>query len=419
MSKITSLKAFEILDSRGNPTVRVHVETAKGVTGIAAVPSGASTGTHEALELRDGDTRRYGGNGVMKAIKHIEGPIAKVLRGKEVSHQRAIDEMMITLDGTDSKKKLGANAILGVSLACAHAAAKERSAPLYAYMREVFDMRIKGWRMPLPTMNVINGGVHADSGLDIQEFMIIPQQHTFAEAVRVGSEVFHTLKDILKKKGEVVAVGDEGGFAPHVGRSDKALALLTHAISRAGYTPGKDVMLGLDVAASEFYKNGVYYFEGKQYTAATMIAKLVSFMKRYPIMSIEDPLAEDDWRGWAAATHTLRVRGVKGYASIVGDDLFVTNKKRLARGIDMGAANAILIKVNQVGTLSETMDTILLAKQHGYKISVSHRSGETGDTTIADLAVAVAADYLKSGSVSRSERVEKYNRVMEIEREVQ
>ncbi len=417
MSKIESVKALQILDSRGNPTVRVWVKTESGSVGVAAVPSGASTGSHEAWELRDNDAKKFGGKGVLKAIKNIEGPIASAIVGISVFDQRAIDQKMCTLDGTENKKKLGANAILGVSLAVAHAAAAEKKMPLYCYLRELVEDKVTGWKMPIATMNIINGGVHADSGMNVQEFMIIPVQKKFAERVRVGAEIFQVLKGLLKKKGFATSVGDEGGFAPRLGGSDKALAVIAEAVKVAGYSLGKDVFLGMDVAASEFYEKGIYNFEGKKFTSAQMIAKIIGWMKKYPIMSVEDPLAEDDWDNWVMATKKLPAFGPKGKASLVGDDFFVTNKVRLAEGIKRGAANAILIKVNQIGSLSETLETILLAKENGYKVSVSHRSGETGDTTIADLAVAVGADYLKSGSLSRSERVEKYNRVMEIERE--
>lgn len=419
MSKIESIKALQILDSRGNPTVRVWVKTETGSVGVAAVPSGASTGSHEAWELRDGDAKKFGGKGVLKAIKNIEGVIANAIVGMSVFDQRAIDQKMCALDGTENKKKLGANAILGVSLAVASAAAAEKKLPLYRYLRELMGNKVTGWKMPIATMNIINGGVHADSGMNVQEFMIIPVQKKFAERVRVGAEIFQVLKGILKKKGFATSVGDEGGFAPRLGGSDKALAVIAEAVKVAGYSLGKDVFLGMDVAASEFYEKGIYHFEGKKFTSAQMISKIAAWMKKYSIMSVEDPLAEDDWDNWVMATKKLPVLGPKGKASLVGDDFFVTNKVRLAEGIKRGAANAILIKVNQIGTLSETLDTILLAKENGYKVSVSHRSGETGDTTIADLAVAVGADYLKSGSLSRSERVEKYNRVMEIERETE
>lgn len=417
MSHIASIFAQEILDSRGNPTLRVKVVTTSGAIGVAAVPSGASTGSHEAWELRDGG-KRYGGKGVLKAAKNVVGLIQDALLGHSIFDQQGIDAIMIALDNTKNKKKLGANAMLGVSLACVHAAALEKNLPLYKYLRECFGLEYKDWRMPTPTMNIINGGAHADSGLDVQEFMIIPLHKKFAERVRMGAEVFHALKNLLSKKGFSISVGDEGGFAPRLGSTDNALAIIADAIASAGLTLGKNVTLGMDVAASEFYENGVYHFEGKHLFSAQMIAKIATWMKKYPLLSVEDPLAEDDWESWVSATRALENKGPKGYASIVGDDFFVTNKERLQKGIAIGAANAILIKVNQIGTLSETIETIQLAQKNGYKISVSHRSGETSDTTIADLAVAVNADYIKTGSLSRSERVEKYNRLMEIEEEL-
>lgn len=418
MSLIKEIKALQILDSRGNPTVRVFVKTSSGAVGVAAVPSGASTGSHEAWELRDGGAD-FGGLGVTRAIQHIEGSIARALKGMSVTAQRKIDATMIALDGTDNKKKLGANAILGVSLACMRAAALEAKVPLYRYMRSTFDVTYDDWRLPLPTMNVINGGVHADSGLSTQEFMLIPTQKTFSKRLQAGTEIFHTLKTILKKRGDITAVGDEGGFAPHLGSSDKALQLLVEAIAKAGYIPGKDVYLGVDVAASEFFKKGKYLFEGTTKSPDQMVRMYERWIKKYPLISIEDPLAEDDWDNWALATTELQtIAGGRKKIALVGDDLFVTNRVRLEKGIDLGVANAVLIKVNQIGTLSETIDTIITAQEAGYKVSVSHRSGETGDTFIADLAVAMHADYLKSGSLSRSERVEKYNRMLEIEEEL-
>ena len=414
MSAIKSIKALEILDSRGNPTVRVWVTTKKGAVGVAAVPSGASTGTHEAWELRD-KGKRYGGKGVAKAVKNIEGVIAKKLRGMSVFDQKKIDRAMIALDGTQNKKKLGANAILGVSLACAHAAAAEKGVPLYKYIRSAFRLKVKGKKMPVATMNIINGGQHADNGLDVQEFMVVPQASTIKKRVQIGAEDFHALKKVLKKDGQVTGVGDEGGFAPDISSSEKALTLVAKAVKDAGYKLGKDVMFAMDVAASEFYKNGVYHFEGKKFSSEKMVAHIVKWMKKYPFISVEDPLHEDDWDNWPMATKLIAAQGAKGKASVVGDDFYVTNKDRLARGIKMKATNAILIKVNQIGSLTETIETITLAQKNNHKISVSHRSGETADTTIADLAVAVGAEYIKTGSLSRSERVEKYNRLMEIE----
>lgn len=408
--KITQIRAQEILDSRGNPSVRVFMTIDGKLTVSAAVPSGASTGSHEALELRDGDKKRFGGKGVLKAVANIEKKIAPRLVGMDPRQQRAIDDRMLALDGTPNKTKLGANAILGVSLAVARAAAAATKTELWRHLQKTY--RLKASRsLPHPTMNVINGGVHADSGLSTQEFMLIPQQKKFSERVRVGAEVFAQLKKILKDEKFSVGVGDEGGFAPRLGSSEKALQTLMSAIQQAGYRPGADVKLGTDVAASEFYEKGVYLFEGKKKTGAQMIEMIASWVQKYPLVSVEDPLHEDDWENWERITAKL------GHAiTIVGDDLFVTNKVRLQEGIRRHVANAILIKVNQIGSLSETIDTILLAQKHGYKVSVSHRSGETSDTFIADLAVAVGADFLKSGSLSRSERVEKYNRVMEIER---
>lgn len=410
---IKKITAQEILDSRGNPTVRATVLLTDGTTGVASVPSGASTGIHEAWELRDGG-KRYHGKGVKKAIKHIETVIAKRLKGMDVTKQKDIDAAMCVLDGTENKKKLGANAILAVSLACARAGAAIQNKPLYKYIRQVYRLKEKGWRFPLPTMNVINGGRHANNSLSIQEFMIVPQHRSFAERVRIGSEVFHTLAKILDKKGYATAVGDEGGFAPNLKNNEAALKLLVQAIKEAGYKPGKHVSLAMDVAASEFHEDGLYAFdEGKKVDAKKIVHTLNQWIKKYPFVSIEDPLAEDDWDGWAMCTKKI---GDK--VAIVGDDLFVTNQERLAQGIEMDVANAILIKVNQIGTLSEAIASIQMAKAHGYQVSVSHRSGETADTFIADLAVAVNADYLKTGSLSRSERVEKYNRMMEIQQEV-
>lgn len=417
MSTIKQIRALEVLDSRGNPTVRCWVTLSSGAVGMASVPSGASTGSHEAWELRD-NQKRYVGKGVAKAVAHVEGEIFKALKGKSVFDQRAIDEAMIALDGTPNKKRLGANAILGVSLACAHAAAAEKKQPLYRYIRSAFRLKIKEWRMPYLTMNIVNGGAHADNGLDVQEFMIVPQHKRLSERVRIGAEVFHALKSVIHEKGQVTGVGDEGGFAPNIAQSEQALKLIAIAIERAGYVLGKDVMFAMDVAASEFYENGVYQFEGKQLTAAQMVKTIVSWMKKYPFVSVEDPLDEDDWEHWPMALAHISERGVLGEAHVVGDDFFVTNVARLQRGIDEGCANAILIKVNQIGTLSEAIDAIVLAQKHNFAVSVSHRSGETGDTTIADIAVAVGAEYIKTGSLSRSERVEKYNRLMEIEREV-
>ncbi|HBR80710.1 MAG: Enolase [Candidatus Uhrbacteria bacterium GW2011_GWE2_45_35] len=417
MSKIETIHAHEILDSRGNPTLKVSVLLTDGVVGSACVPSGASTGVHEALELRDGDPKRYGGKGVLKAVKNVNTKISQALAGMSVEHQREIDQKLIMLDGTLNKSKLGANAILGASLACAHAAAKYRGVPLYEHLRWTFDLQETKYRLPYPTMNVLNGGAHAGWCLDFQEFMIVPQQKTLRERVRCGAEIFHTLGGLLKKAGYSVGVGDEGGFAVPFKKNEDALVWLNKACLAAGYKPGKDVMYALDPATSEFYdtKSKTYELkkDGGKKTSAQMIALWKKWIAKYPIISLEDGLAEDDWDGWQKLTKEL---GDK--VALVGDDLFVTNVDRLQKGIEMKVANAILIKVNQIGTLTETINAIELAKQKGYKVSVSHRSGETADTTIADLAVAVNADFIKSGSLSRSERVEKYNRLIEIAEEV-
>lgn len=416
MSKtnIKKIQAREILDSRGNPTVETTVTLEDGSVGVAGVPSGASTGTYEAVELRDG-AKRYGGKGVLKAIKNVNTIIAQSLVGKNALDQRKIDEIMLKLDGTTNKKKLGANAILSVSLAVAQAVSVSLRTPLYKYLRQQYSLKEKIWRMPIPMMNILNGGRHADNGLGIQEFMVIPLNKKFSERVRMGSEIFHSLARILSEKGYHTSVGDEGGFAPELANNERALKLIIQAIETSGYVPGKNVFIGLDVAASEFYKNGKYYFENqKEGLAPDKLLKIYNtWVNKYPILSIEDGLAEDDWENWAKLTKQL---GKK--VKLIGDDLFVTNVKRLKRGIEEKVANAILIKPNQIGTLSETIDTILLAKKNGYGVAISHRSGETTDTFIADLAVAVNAEFLKTGSLCRSERVEKYNRVMKIESEV-
>lgn len=415
MSKIKSIEAREILDSRGNPTVEATVFLEDGSVGVGAVPSGASTGSHEALELRDGG-KRYGGKGVLKAVKNVNTKIAAALVGVSVFDQRKLDEIMLKLDGTKNKSKLGANAILSVSLACARAAAVSTKMPLYKYLRQTFKLVYKDFRMPVPTMNILNGGRHADTGLTIQEFMIVPQHKKLAERVRIGAEVFHALKALLKKKGLNTGVGDEGGFAPVLKNNEEALKLIMQAIAAAGYKAGKDVKLAMDMALSEFYKNGKYYLNGEKSAPVTprqVISTVKSWMKKYPFVSIEDPLHEDDWDNWEILT-----KEVAGAIRLVGDDLFVTNSQRLQKGIENNVASAILIKVNQIGTLSETIDAILLAQKNGYAVSVSHRSGETSDTFIADLSVAVHAEFIKTGSLSRSERVEKYNRLMKIEMEV-
>lgn len=401
MSKIHSIHALEILDSRGNPTLEVIVTTEDGAKGKAAVPSGASTGEHEALELRDHDSNRYFGKGVKQAVTNVNGPIAKLLVGKSVLQQKKLDEEMISADGTNNKGKLGANAILGTSLAIAHAAANSQKLPLYEYLGGK-----KAKTLPCPMMNIINGGVHADNGLDFQEFMIRPvNAPNFAEAVRWGVEVFHTLKKLLKEAGHVISVGDEGGFAPRLNSHEEALDFILKAIEKAGYQPGQDITLALDCAASEFYdKNRKRY---RERTSEEQIHYLETLCHHYPIDSIEDALDQNDWAGWKSLTEKLKIQ-------LVGDDLFVTNPLFLKRGIAENVANAILIKVNQIGTLTETLETIALAKDNGYATIISHRSGETEDTTIADIAVATNAGQIKTGSLSRSDRVAKYNRLLEI-----
>ncbi len=416
-NKIKSIKAREILDSRGNPTVSVKIEVQGGIKAEASVPSGASTGVHEALELRDGNENRYNGKGVLKACRNVNQKIAPVLKGIEVTRQRHIDQVMLELDGTENKSKLGANAILGVSLACARAGAAARRKPLYEYLRKTYRLKYLGYKLPLPMMNVLNGGQHADWAIDFQECIIIPQMKKFSERVRAGAEVFHALGKILKKKGHVTSVGDEGGYAPHLKSNESAFKLIMKAIKAAGYKPKKDIMLGSDVAASEFYNQETNRYElkvdNKKLTAAQLTALYQRWFRKYPFQVLEDGLAEDDWENWVEHTKKL---GNK--VTLIGDDLFVTSVKRLQHGIDNGVANAILIKVNQIGSLSETIDAIELAHLNGYATSISHRSGETADTFIADLAVAVNSEFIKTGSLSRSERLEKYNRLMEIENEL-
>lgn len=413
--KIKKVFGSEILDSRGNPTVRATVELESGATGTASVPSGASTGRHEVLELRDGVTKRYGGKGVLKAVANVNTTIARSVAG--ISDQRALDERMCELDGTDNKKRLGANAILAVSLAFAHAQANARKMPLYAWIRAISGMPYKSFTLPIPMMNIENGGAHAGWILDFQEFMIVPQQKLFSERVRCGAEIFHALGALLKKRGFSTLVGDEGGYAIPFKKNEDALKAIMQAISKTAYTAGKDVMLAMDPATSEFYdirkKEYTLAHDGKKLTSGQMISLWKSWKKKYPIVSIEDGLAEDDWDGWVTMTADMGKELL-----LVGDDFFVTNVKRLQRGIDRKAANAILIKLNQIGSLSETLDCIALARTAGYAVVVSHRSAETADTTIADLSVAVNAEYIKTGSLSRSERVEKYNRLMDIEREL-
>ena len=405
MSKIKEIKAREILDSRGNPTVEVDVTLESGIIGRAAVPSGASTGEREAIELRDNDPKRYNGKGVLTAVNNVNNIIREKLIGLDSLDQRLIDETMIKLDGTPNKSNLGANAILGVSMATLKAAAAYKNIPLYQYFKEDISM-------PRAMMNILNGGMHADNGLDFQEFMIIPEAETFKERLRIGSEIFHSLKNVLKNKNLNTAVGDEGGFAPNLSTNKEALDSIIESINKAGYIPGKDVFLALDVAASEFYENGKYNLKGenKLLTTDELIEYFESLTNEYPIISIEDPVDENDWEGFQKITQKL---GDK--IQLVGDDLFVTNKKYLQQGIDMKAGNAILIKVNQIGTITETLETIKLAEENNYKTIISHRSGETEDTTIADLAVALNLKQIKTGSLSRTDRVCKYNELLRIE----
>ena len=406
MAGILNVSALEIMDSRGNPTVEVEVILDDGSMGRAAVPSGASTGVHEAHELRDGGDR-YLGKGVAKAVDFVNTEIDDALAGLEADDQRLIDQTLLELDGTENKSRLGANALLGVSMAVAHAAADSAGLELFRYVGGP-----NGHVLPVPMMNILNGGAHADSGVDVQEFMIAPiGAETFAEALQVGAEVYHSLKAVIKAKGLSTGLGDEGGFAPSVESTKAALDLIVEAIEKAGYTLGEDVALALDVASSEFYEDGVYNFEGGKHSSAEMVEVYADLVEQYPIVSIEDPLDEDDWEGYVTLTEKL---GDK--IQIVGDDLFVTNPSRLQEGIDRGAANALLVKVNQIGTLSETFDAVELAHRNGYRTMMSHRSGETEDTTIADLAVALNCGQIKTGAPARSERVAKYNQLLRIER---
>lgn len=409
MSKIKTIYAREVLDSRGNPTVEVEVTTEKGAFGSAIVPSGASTGIYEAVELRDGDKSRYLGKGVANAVKNANEIIAPALVGEDVFEQRKIDQMMIDLDGTDNKGKLGANAILGVSLAVAKAAANELDVPLYRYIGGS-----NAHVLPTPMMNIINGGAHADNNVDFQEFMIMPvSAPTFKEAIRMGAEVFHSLKAVLHGKGLNTAVGDEGGFAPNLASNEDAIKTIIEAIEKAGYKPGEDVKLAMDVASSEFYKDGKYVLPGennKSFTSKELVDFYAELCAKYPIISIEDGLDQDDWEGWDYLTEKL---GDK--VQLVGDDFFVTNTKRLEQGIARGVANSILIKVNQIGTLTETLEAIEMAQKANYTAVVSHRSGETEDTTIADIAVATNAGQIKTGSASRTDRIAKYNQLIRIE----
>jgi len=410
VTALTGLSALEVLDSRGNPTVAVTAHTDKG-SGRAIVPSGASTGVHEAVELRDGDPNRYGGKGVTKAVGNVEGEIARRLKGFDISDQKGIDEALIELDGTPNKSRLGANAILGVSLAAAHAAAAVSGVPLYRHLGGE-----KASVLPLPMANILNGGAHADTSVDLQEFMVCAVgATTFSEAMRATSEVYHALKNVLKAQGLATGVGDEGGFAPQLRSNEDALKLIIDAIGKAGYEAGKDVAIALDPASSEFYNGGRYDLkgEGRTLDAAALVKLYGDWQRRYPIVSIEDGMAEDDWEGWKHLTDAIG-----GKVQLVGDDLFVTNVTRLKEGIDRGVANSILIKVNQVGTLTETLEAIELAREAGYSAVISHRSGETEDTTIADLVVATGAGMIKTGAPARSERVAKYNRLLQIEAEL-
>lgn len=414
MSQIQHITARQILDSRGNPTVEVDVFTTNNHLGRAAVPSGASTGKHEAVELRDGDSQRYLGKGVLQAVKNVQEVIAPQLLGCSVYEQNLIDRIMIELDGTDNKANLGANAILGVSLAVAKAAAKEAGVPLFRYVGGV-----NANTLPVPMMNILNGGAHADNGIDFQEFMIMPlKAERFSDALRMGTEVFHHLKKVLQKKGLSTNVGDEGGFAPNIRSNQEALEVVLLAIEAAGYRAGEDIFIALDAASSEFYdeKTGLYHFKkssGEKLSSEQMVEYWANWVRKYPIISIEDGMHEDDWQGWAKLTKAI---GEK--VQLVGDDLFVTNTKRLKKGIEQEVANAILIKVNQIGTLTETLDAINLAHRNSYKAVMSHRSGETEDSTIADLAVALNTGQIKTGSASRSDRMAKYNQLLRIEEEL-
>ena len=412
MYLVKMVHARQIMDSRGNPTVECDIILAGGARGRAAVPSGASTGTFEALELRDGDAA-YMGKGVLTAVKNVNEIIAPAIIGMDATNQTAIDEAMLALDGTPNKEKLGANAILAVSMAVAHAVANQKQIPLYKYIAEIYG-NPNPCILPRPMMNIINGGAHADNGLDAQEFMIIPNgAHDEVTAIQMGAEVFHHLKKILKQDGMSTNVGDEGGFAPNLNSCDEALEKIVTAIRAAGYIPGEQISIGLDVASSEFYHDGLYHFEGKKLTSDEMIAFYETLISNYPIISIEDALAEEDWTAWRTLTERIGTQ-----CQLVGDDLFVTNPARLARGIENGVANAILIKVNQIGTLTETLRAIKMAQDANYGVVISHRSGETEDTTIADLAVATNAGQIKTGSMSRTDRMAKYNQLIRIEEEL-
>jgi enolase len=408
LSKIKSVKARQIIDSRGNPTIEVDVLLSSGAFGRAAVPSGASTGEHEAIELRDGDKSKFGGKGVLKAVNNVNTTIAKAIKGKDADY-KAIDKLVIALDGTENKGNLGANAILGVSMAVAKAAADEKNLPLYRYIGGS-----KAHILPVPLMNIINGGMHADNNLDVQEFMIMPAgAPTFSKAIQMACEVFHTLKSILHDKSMATSVGDEGGFAPNLGSNEEGLDIIIAAIEKAGYKPGRDIFIALDAASTSFFKNGKYDYNGKLISADELIQAYERMVSKYPVVSIEDGLDENDWSGWKTLTNRL---GKK--TQLVGDDLFVTNVKRLKQGIDSKTANAILIKVNQIGSLSETLDAINLAKKNNYHSIMSHRSGETEDVTIAHLAVATNIGQIKTGSLSRTDRLAKYNELLRIEEEL-
>jgi enolase len=418
MSKIAEIKAREVLDSRGNPTVEVDVVTSNGVKARAMVPSGASTGKHEALELRDKDKKRFMGKGVTKAVNNVMEKISPALKGVDVDRQEEIDSKMLDLDGTENKGSLGANAILGVSMAVARAAADEKNLPLYGYLKSYVigeaDYAPGDYYLPVPLMNIVNGGEHADNNLDIQEFMIVPRgKDTFKENLRMATEVFHTLKSILAKNGMNTAVGDEGGFAPSLKSNKQALDYIIEAIEKAGYRPGDDVALALDAAASEFYKDGKYLIDGEKKSSADMVDYYENLIKGMPIVSIEDGLSEDDWDGWKLLTERLSDK-----TQLVGDDLFVTNIKRLQQGVDSNVGNSILVKVNQIGSLTETFQTMALAKKSNYTSVISHRSGETEDTTIADIAVATSCGQIKTGSLSRTDRIAKYNQLLRIEEEL-
>ncbi|MFD2613995.1 phosphopyruvate hydratase [Paenibacillus gansuensis] len=411
MTIISDVYAREVLDSRGNPTVEVEVYLESGAVGRAIVPSGASTGAYEAVELRDGDKSRYLGKGVLKAVENVNEIIAPEIIGLDALDQVGVDQKMIELDGTPNKAKLGANAILAVSMATARAAAEALDVPLYVYLGG-FNAKT----LPVPMMNIINGGEHADNNIDVQEFMVLPVgAENFKEALRIGAEIFHSLKGVLKEKGLNTAVGDEGGFAPNLGSNEEALQTIIAAIEKAGYKPGEDVFLGMDVASTEFFKDGKYHLEGegKSYTSAEFVDFLAAWVDKYPIITIEDGCSEDDWEGWKLLTEKLG-----GKVQLVGDDLFVTNTERLSQGIERGIGNSILVKVNQIGTLTETFDAIEMAKRAGYTAVISHRSGESEDSTIADIAVATNAGQIKTGAPSRTDRVAKYNQLLRIEDEL-